>query len=64
MRAGRAVTHADRRPWLERVIPAGRLCEPDEVAGLADCLASGEAACITGATYVIDGGMIHFNRGL
>jgi len=49
---------------LEGVIPAGRLGEPDEVAGLAVFLASDEAAYITGATYVIDGGMTHFNRGL
>ena len=49
---------------LQGVIPAGRLGEPDEVAGLAVFLASDEAAYITGATYVIDGGMTHFNKGL
>ena len=49
---------------LQGVIPAGRLGEPDEIAGLAVFLASDEAAYITGSTYVIDGGMSHFNRGL
>ena len=46
------------------MIPAGRLGEPDEVAGLAVFLASDEAAYVTGATYVIDGGMTYFNKGL
>jgi glucose 1-dehydrogenase len=49
---------------LQGVIPIGRLGEPDEIAGLAVFLASDEAAYITGSTYVIDGGMSHFNRGL
>jgi glucose 1-dehydrogenase len=49
---------------LQAVIPAGRLGEPDEVAGLAVFLASDEAAYVTGATYVIDGGMTYFNKGL
>ena len=49
---------------LQGVIPAGRLGEPDEVASLAVFLASDEAAYVTGATYVIDGGMTSFNKGL
>jgi glucose 1-dehydrogenase len=49
---------------LQGVIPAGRLGEPDEVASVAVFLASDEAAYITGATYVIDGGMTYFNKGL
>ena len=36
--------------------PIGRLGEPDEVAGLVAYLASGEAAFVTGASYLIDGG--------
>ena len=49
---------------LQGVIPAGRLGEPDEVAGLAVFLASDEAAYVTGSTYYVDGGMSHWNRGL
>ena len=49
---------------LQAVIPAGRLGEPDEVAGLAVFLASDDAAYVTGSTYYVDGGMSHWNRGL
>lgn len=36
--------------------PLGRLGEPDEVAALVAYLASDEAAFLTGASYLIDGG--------
>jgi glucose 1-dehydrogenase len=49
---------------LEAVIPAGRLGEPDEVAELAVFLASDAAAYVTGSTFVIDGGMSRWNKGL
>ena len=49
---------------LQDVIPAGRLGEPDEVAGVAVFLASDEAAYVTGSTYYVDGGMANWNRGL
>jgi glucose 1-dehydrogenase len=49
---------------LQAVIPSGRLGEPDEVASVAVFLASDEAGYVTGATYVIDGGMTYFNKGL
>ena len=38
-------------------IPIGRMGTPEEVAGLCVFLASDAAAYVTGATYVIDGGM-------
>jgi meso-butanediol dehydrogenase/(S,S)-butanediol dehydrogenase/diacetyl reductase len=44
------------RRRMERAHPVGRLGTAEEVAGLAAYLASDEAAFITGATYVIDGG--------
>lgn len=39
-------------------IPLGRLGQPEEVAGLAAYLASADADYITGATLVIDGGLL------
>ena len=38
--------------------PLGRVIEPDEVASLIAFLASGDASAITGATYLIDGGLL------
>lgn len=38
-------------------IPLHRMAQPEEVAKLAAYLASDAAAYITGATYVIDGGL-------
>jgi len=39
-------------------IPLGRLGSPEDVAGLVTYLASDEAAYVTGATFVIDGGLM------
>lgn len=42
---------------LRSEIPLGRMAKPEEIAGLVVFLASEAAAHITGATYLIDGGM-------
>ncbi len=39
-------------------IPLGRLGTPEDVAGLVAFLASEDAAYITGATFVVDGGLM------
>ncbi len=41
-----------------KMAPLGRVLEPDEVAGLAAYLASGEAKSITGQAITIDGGQV------
>ena len=43
---------------LDPEVPLGRPGRPEEVAGLVAWLCSGEAAYVTGSSYVIDGGMI------
>ena len=45
------------REKLRAGVPHGRNAEPDEVAALAVYLASDEAAFVTGAEFVIDGGV-------
>jgi NAD(P)-dependent dehydrogenase (short-subunit alcohol dehydrogenase family) len=45
-----------RRSWIEAQ-PIGRLIKADEVAGMIAWLLSAEASYVTGAEYIIDGGL-------
>ena len=47
----------DKRAYMERRIPLGRLGEPDDVAGCVVFLASDLARYVTGASLLVDGGM-------
>ena len=47
---------------LLRNIPLGRLGTPEDVAGLVAFLASDDAAYVTGATFVMDGGLMRNYR--
>ncbi|MGP9818379.1 SDR family NAD(P)-dependent oxidoreductase [Salinarimonas sp. NSM] len=49
--------YAPYRESMEKQIPAGRFCKPEEVAGLAAFLMTPPAAYVTGATIPIDGGL-------
>ena len=54
--AGRSEEEA--RAMLTRVIPRGRLTQPDEVASLVAWLCSAEAAAVTGAAIPVAGGEV------
>ena len=43
---------------LLKKIPLGRLGAPEDVASMAAFLASDDAAYVTGATFVVDGGLM------
>lgn len=47
----------DAKKEFEKMIPLGRYASNDEIADLVLFLASDESRFITGATYVIDGGL-------
>jgi L-rhamnose 1-dehydrogenase len=47
----------DKRAYMERRIPVGRLGVPADIAGPVAFLASDEAAYVTGAALLVDGGL-------
>jgi 3-oxoacyl-[acyl-carrier protein] reductase len=55
---GRTVAEVFAATLAKRPIPAGRLGEPEDVAGLVVFLASPRAAWITGSTFTVDGGIV------
>lgn len=58
-------TLLEDKPKLDALlknIPLGRLGTPDDVAGTVAFLASEDAAYVTGATFVVDGGLMRNYR--
>jgi glucose 1-dehydrogenase len=53
-----------QRNELLAEIPLGRVGQPDEIAALCAYLVSDAAAYVTGSTFVIDGGLMRFTKGL
>lgn len=49
---------SERRSWLVDRIPLKRLAQPMEIAEMALFLASDSASYITGADFVVDGGLL------
>jgi L-rhamnose 1-dehydrogenase len=47
----------EKREYMEKRIPLGRLGQPEDLAGPAIFLASGLANYVTGAALLVDGGM-------
>lgn len=57
MMGGAKSDNADNYDGLTESIPMGRLGDPDDIANMNLFLASDEARYITGAEFVVDGGM-------
>jgi 2-keto-3-deoxy-L-fuconate dehydrogenase len=50
------LTDAEAAAIGERVVPLGRLAQPEEIARVAVFLCSDAASYVTGAMYYVDGG--------
>jgi 3-oxoacyl-[acyl-carrier protein] reductase len=59
---GKTVDEVFAATLAKRPIPAGRLGEPTDVAGLVALLASEHASWITGACFTVDGGIVRGDR--
>ena len=55
---------AEKQKELLEEIPLKRVGDPDEIAALCTYLASEAASYVTGATFVIDGGLTQYTKGL
>src|SRR5262245_44079732 len=55
---GKTVEEVFAATLAKRPIPAGRIGEPADIAGLVGFLASPRASWITGSTFTVDGGIV------
>jgi len=59
---GRSVEEVFAATLAKRPIPAGRIGEPDDVAGLVALLVSERGSWITGSCFTVDGGIVRGDR--
>lgn len=59
---GRSVEEVYDATLRKRPIPAGRIGEPEDVAGLVALLVSERGSWITGACFTVDGGIVRGDR--
>lgn len=59
---GKTIEQVYEATLRKRPIPAGRIGEPDDVAGLVALLASDRASWITGGCFTVDGGIVRSDR--
>ncbi len=59
---GQTVDEAFAATLKKRPIPAGRLGEPEDVAGLVALLVSARGSWITGSCFTVDGGIVRGDR--
>ena len=59
---GKSVDEVYEATLRKRPIPAGRLGEPEDVAGLVALLVSDRGSWITGSCFTVDGGIVRSDR--
>ena len=59
---GRSIEEVFAATLEKRPIPAGRLGEPEDVAGLVGLLVSERGSWITGSCFTVDGGIVRGDR--
>lgn len=62
LETGLSVDEVMARTLKKRPIPAGRLGEPSDIAGLVALLCSEHGSWITGACFTVDGGIVRSDR--
>ncbi len=59
---GQTIDEVFEATLKKRPIPAGRLGEPDDIAGLVALLVSDRGSWITGSCFTVDGGIVRSDR--